>query len=53
MSEEGFDVITFENKNFARLPGEVSAVVYPDSIKTLGMEDLQAQIPGNVRKANS
>lgn len=46
LSEEGFDVITFENKNFARLPGEVSAVVISGLDKNfLGMEDLQAQIP--------
>lgn len=46
LSEEGFDVITFENKNFARLPGEVSAIVISGIDKNfLGMEDLQAQIP--------
>jgi|GEM_PF-1950818 len=46
LSEEGFDIITFENKNFARLPGEVSAIVISGLDKNfLGMEDLQAQIP--------
>jgi putative N-acetylmannosamine-6-phosphate epimerase len=46
LSEEGIEVINFENKNFARLPGEVSAIVISGLDNNfLGMEDIQASIP--------
>jgi len=46
LREEGMEVIDFENKNFARLPGEVSAIVISGGDKNfLGMDDLQAAIP--------